>query len=346
MNILVTGGAGFIGSHVCVELLTLGYCVIVLDNLSNSNINSLHNVAKIVNINLNFNLDKHNKFTFFESDITKIEHIENVFSSQKIDAVIHLAGLKSVKESVENPDQYYVNNVNGSINLFNTMRRFNCKSIIFSSSATVYGEAETVPINENAKIIPNNPYGENKAAIERELKILYNLDKKWRIAILRFFNPIGAHKSGLIGESPVDIPNNLMPYILKVASGDLESLSIFGGDYDTHDGTGVRDYIHVMDLASGHIKALTTLLKKPELLIVNLGTGIGYSVLDVLKSFEKVSNQKVIFNILGRRAGDVATSYSDPTFAKDALNWSAKYNLEEMCHDSWNFILKNNSNND
>jgi len=340
MNILVTGGAGYIGSHVCVELLMLGYKVIVIDNLSNSYINALHGVNKIVNIKLNFDLKKHTNFTFVKVDIREIEHLEKIFSSQKIDAVIHLAGLKSVRESVENPEKYYLNNVNGSINLINVMKKFKCKSIVFSSSATVYGNAKETPINESAQVMPTNPYGENKRDIEKELKNLFDLDKTWRIAILRFFNPIGVHKSGFIGENPCDTPNNLMPYILKVASGDLEILNIFGDDYDTHDGTGVRDYIHVMDLVSGHIMALKVLIKKSQIMTVNLGTGIGYSVLDVVKAFEKVSKQKVSFKVLGRRDGDVATSYSDPAFAKQALNWKAKYNLEEMCHDSWNYYLK------
>ena len=340
MNILVTGGAGFIGSHVCVELLMLGYKVIVIDNLSNSYINSLHGVKKIVNIDLNFDLKKHTNFTFVKVDIRVIDHIEKIFSSQTIDAVIHLAGLKSVSESVENPEKYSLNNVNGSINLFNAMKKFNCKKIVFSSSATVYGNAIESPINESAQIMPTNPYGKNKSDIEKELKNLFDLDKTWRIAILRFFNPIGAHKSGFIGENPSDTPNNLMPYILKVASGDLEILSIFGNDYDTHDGTGVRDYIHVMDLVSGHIMALKALKKKPQIMTVNLGTGIGYSVFDVVRSFEKVSKQKVSFKVLSRRDGDVATSYSDPAFAKQTLNWKAKYNLEEMCYDSWNYNLK------
>ena len=340
MSILVTGGAGFIGSHVCVELLILGYKVIVIDNLSNSYINALLGVKKIVNIDLNFDLKKHTNFTFVKIDITEIEHVEKIFSSQKIDAVIHLAGLKSVRESVEYPEKYYLNNVNGSINLFNVMKKFKCKSIVFSSSATVYGNAKETPINESAQVMPTNSYGENKRDIEKELKNLFDFDETWRIAILRFFNPIGAHKSGFIGENPSDTPNNLMPYILKVASGDLEMLNIFGNDYDTHDGTGVRDYIHVMDLVSGHIMALKVLMQKPQLIIVNLGTGIGYSVLDVVRSFEKVSKQKVRFKIVNRRDGDIATSYSDSAFAKKALNWNAKYNLEEMCYDSWNYYLK------
>jgi len=340
MNILVTGGSGYIGSHVCVELLTQGYHVIALDNLSNSKITTLHNVSKIVNIPLNFDLDNDSHFKFVNADLRILSDIDKIFTSQKIDTVIHLAGLKSVRESVESPDKYYSNNVDGSANLINVMKKFNCKSIIFSSSATVYGSAKETPINESAKIMPTNPYGENKVAVEEKLKSLFNLDKMWRIAILRFFNPIGAHKSGLIGESPLDIPNNLMPYIMKVASGDAEVLHIYGGDYETHDGTGVRDYIHVLDLASGHVMALKALIKKSQIIIVNLGTGYGYSVLDVLRSFEKVSKQKITFKIIERRDGDVAISYSDPTFAKEVLNWKAQYSLEEMCFDSWKSNLK------
>ena len=339
MKILVTGGAGYIGSHVCVELLASGYEILVIDNFVNSQISALHNVSKIVNIDLNIdeNIDK--PFTFIEADICEKKSLVNIFSTYQIDAVIHLAGLKSVEDSFENSAYYY--SVDGSSTLFDVMETFNCKTIIFSSSATVYGNTNKVPINEKSALLPTNPYGETKEIIEVLLKNLYNLDDSWCIAILRFFNPIGAHKSGLIGENPSGIANNLMPYIVKVASGELEILNIFGADYDTHDGTGVRDYIHVLDLASGHIKALEAILKKPQVITVNLGTGIGYSVLDVVRAFEQVSNKKIIFKTLGRREGDVATSYSDPSLAKKILSWEAKYNLEDMCQDSWRFKLQN-----
>jgi UDP-glucose 4-epimerase len=341
MNILVTGGAGFIGSHVCVELLELGYKIIVIDNLSNSQINALYNVSKIVNIDLNIDEDIDAYFTFIKADIRDKEPLEKIFSVHEIDVVIHFAGLKSVIESVENPTDYYSNNVDGSTNLFHVMEKFNCKTIIFSSSSTVYGDSKEMPIIETSQLLPTNPYGKSKKIVEDLLKNLFNLDDSWHIAILRYFNPIGAHKSGLIGESPVDIPNNLLPYIMKVASGELKILNIFGNDYDTHDGTGVRDYIHVIDLAYGHIKALEVLVKKPQMITVNLGTGVGYSVLDIVRTFEKVTKQKIIYKISGRRDGDVAISYADTTFAKEVLGWEAIYNLEDMCHDLWEFKLKN-----
>ena len=341
MNILVTGGAGFIGSHVCVELLLSGYKIIVIDNLSNSQISALYNVSKIVNIDLNIDEDIDAYFTFINADIRDKEPLEKIFSEHQIDAVIHFAGLKSVKESVENPTDYYSNNVDGSINLFNVMEKFHCKTIIYSSSATVYGDSKEMPINEASELLPTNPYGESKKIVEDFLNNLFNLDEAWHVAILRYFNPIGAHKSGLIGENPADIPNNLIPYIMKVASGELKILNIFGNDYDTHDGTGVRDYIHVIDLAHGHIKALEVLVEKPQIITVNLGTGIGYSVLDVIKTFEKVLKQKIIFEISDRRSGDVAKYVADPTFAKEILSWEAQYNLEDMCYDSWNYKLLN-----
>jgi UDP-glucose 4-epimerase len=341
MNILVTGGAGFIGSHVCVKLLELGYKIIVIDNLSNSLISTLYNISKIVNIDLNIDEDIDAYFTFIKADIRDKVPLEKIFSMHQINAVIHFAGLKSVKESVENPEDYYSNNVDGSINLFNVMKRFNCKTIIFSSSATVYGDSKEIPIKESSELFPNNPYGQSKKIVEDFLKNLFILDETWRIAILRYFNPIGAHKSCLIGEIQVNVPNNLIPYIMKVASGELKILNIFGNDYDTHDGTGVRDYIHVTDLSYGHIKSLKVLMEKPQVIIVNLGTGVGYSVLDVVRTFEKVTKQKIIYKISGRRDGDVAVSYADPTLAKEILDWEATYNLEDMCHDSWKFKLKN-----
>jgi len=341
MNILVTGGAGYIGSHVSVELLELGHKIIVIDNLSNSQISALYNVSKIVNIDLNIDEDIDAYFTFIKADIRDKESLENIFSLHQIDAVIHFAGLKSVKESVENPTEYYSNNVDGSINLFNVMEKFHCKTIIYSSSATVYGDFKEIPINEASELLPTNPYGKSKKIVEDFLNNLFNLDETWHVAILRYFNPIGAHKSGLIGEIPADIPNNLIPYIMQVASGELKILNIFGNDYDTHDGTGVRDYIHVIDLAYGHIKALEVLVEKPQIITVNLGTGVGYSVLDIVRTFEKVTKQKIIYKISGRRDGDVAISYADTTFAKEVLGWEAIYNLEDMCHDLWEFKLKN-----
>jgi len=337
MNILVTGGTGFIGSHVCVKLLELGHKVVVIDNLSNSYYSSVENIAKILKINLSNNQN----LLFFKGDIRNKEPLKKIFSTCSIDLVVHLAGLKSVKESVENPKKYFSNNVIGSMNLFAVMKKFNCKAIIFSSSATVYNHNNEMPVGEQDDILPSNPYGTNKQNIEDTLIDFYNLDNSWHIAILRFFNPIGAHKSGLIGENPLDKPNNLMPYILKVASGELKQLSIFGSDYDTPDGTGVRDYIHIEDLASGHIKALVEIIKKPQLIIANLGTGIGYSVLDVVRTFEKVTKKNINFQVTRRRAGDISMSFSDPSFAKRALNWEAKFSLDEMCKDAWNYKSKN-----
>lgn len=337
MNFLVTGGAGFVGSHVCVKLLESGHKVLVIDNLSNSTMSSLRNVEKIVKMKLNCGGDLH----FFQGDIGNQQPLEEIFSNFKIDVVIHLAGLKSVKESVEFPDKYYENNVMGSINLFNIMKKFRCKAIIFSSSATVYGASNKMPINEKAALSPINPYGSNKKNIEDILINLYEFDNTWHIAILRFFNPTGAHKSGLIGESPLDLPNNLMPYILKVASGELNKLKIFGNDYDTHDGTGVRDYIHVEDIAAGHIQAIEAVLNKPQVLIANLGTGVGYSVYDVINTFQKVTNKKIYFEVSERRDGDMDMSFSDPSFAEEKLGWKASYDLSDMCLDAWNFKSKN-----
>tara|TARA_B110000008_G_scaffold279147_1_gene325119 strand:+ start:590 stop:1597 length:1008 start_codon:yes stop_codon:yes gene_type:complete len=333
MNILVTGGAGYIGSHVCVKLLELDNKVIVIDNFSNSHPSVLSNVLKIA--------IKNRDLVVFKGDIRQKNPLDKIFSTYKVDVVIHLAGLKSVNESTKKQSEYYSNNVEGSKNLLKFMKRENCKTLIFSSSATVYSFKEKMPLTEDSLILPNNPYGENKKEIEDHLKDLFNSDNSWQIAILRFFNPIGAHKSGLIGDNPIENPNNLMPYILKVASGELPNLFIFGNDYETHDGTGIRDYIHIEDIASGHIKALFSILKKPQLIISNLGTGIGYSVLDVVRTFENVTNQKIIFKVSNRRDGDVSVSYSDPSFAKLALDWKAKYNLEDMCNDAWNYKLNN-----
>jgi UDP-glucose 4-epimerase len=340
MNILVTGGAGYIGSHVCTELLICGHKVIAIDNLSNSNISSLQNVSKIAKVDLNIDPEKDSKFIFIYGDIRHEEVLEKIFYEHNIHTVLHFAGLKSVGDSVKNPDDYFSNNVDGSINLLNVMKRFNCKTIVFSSSATVYGKAKINPINESSKLLPTNPYGESKKLIEDFLRKQFKEDPNWRIAILRYFNPIGAHKSSLIGERSDDIPNNLLPYILKVATGEKKTLNIYGNDYETLDGTGVRDYIHVMDLVDGHLKSIKILEDKPQLLVVNLGTGFGYSVLEVVKAFEKVTQKKINYEFKDRREGDVAISYADPHLALKLLNWKAKYNLEDMCLDSWKFKLK------
>lgn len=333
MNILITGGAGYIGTHVCVKFLELGYKVIVIDNFSNSHPNALRNVLKI---------SKNNQdLVVYKGDIRNKNPLDKIFSAFKVDAVIHLAGLKSVFDSIHEESNYYSNNVQGSKNLFKLMIKANCRTIIFSSSATVYGSSEKMPLTEDSQISPINPYGKNKMDIEGLLKDIFKSDNSWQIAILRFFNPIGAHKSGLIGENLKENPNNLMPYILKVASGKLPKLFIFGNDYDTHDGTGVRDYIHVEDIASGHVKAFFSILIKPQLIISNLGTGQGYSVLEVLKTFEKTTNQKILFQFSRRRDGDIPISFSDSSFAKLAFKWEAKYNLEDMCIDSWNYNLNN-----
>ena len=341
MKILVTGGVGYIGSHTCIELLELGHKVLVLDNLSNSKLNVLHKVSKIVNIRLNTNKDKEHDFSFIQIDMRDKESLKRVFAMNRVDAVIHFAGLKSVNESIEKPTKYYENNVIGSINLFEVMKQFNCKTIVFSSSATVYGDSHKIPIKESFPLSPTNPYGKSKVAIEELLQNLFKSDNGWHIGILRYFNPVGAHKSKLIGEDPTGIPNNLMPYIMKVASGQLKTLSVFGDDYDTHDGTGVRDYIHVIDLAMAHTKILDVLVKKPQILTINIGTGIGYSVLDMVKAFEKASNKKIVYKVVGRREGDVDICYADPSFTKEKLGWEAKYTLDDMCQDSWNYKLNN-----
>ena len=341
MKILVTGGAGYIGSHTCIELLELGHKVLVLDNLSNSELKSLHKVSKIVNIKLNTNKDKEHDFSFIQIDMRDKESLYKVFAKNRVDAVIHFAGLKNVNESIEKPTEYYENNVIGSINLFEVMKQFNCKTIVFSSSATVYGDSQKIPIKESFPLSPTNSYGKSKVVVEELLQNLFESDKGWHIGILRYFNPAGAHKSRLIGEDPTGIPNNLMPYIMKVASGQLETLSVFGDDYDTHDGTGVRDYIHVMDLVIVHTKILDVLMKKPQVLTINIGTGIGYSVLDIVKAFEKASNKKIVYKVVGRREGDVDICYADPSFAKEKLGWEAKYTLDDMCQDSWNYKLNN-----
>ena len=334
MSILVTGGAGYIGSHTVVELLNGGEKVIIIDNFSNSKPESLEKITTITN----------KEFKFYNIDYSNRELLEKVFEeNEDIEVVINFAGYKAVGESVEKPLKYYKNNISGTIILLETMQKFNVKKFIFSSSATVYGEPEKIPLTEDCKVGgTTNPYGTTKLFIEQILQDLYKSDNTWTIAILRYFNPVGAHESGLLGEEPQGIPNNLMPYIVRVASGQYQELSVFGNDYQTHDGTGVRDYIHVVDLAKGHIKALEKLNnEKQGIFIYNLGTGIGYSVLDMVKAFEKSTGRKVQYKILPRRPGDIATCYSDTKKAKEELNWKAEKTLEDMCKDSWNFINNN-----
>lgn len=328
MSILVTGGTGYIGSHTVVELLNENKEVIIIDNLCNSSKDVLEKIEKITG----------KKCKFYEADIRDEKALEKIFNENKIESVIHFAGLKGVGESVEIPLEYYDNNVYGTIKLLEAMKKFGCKKIVFSSSATVYGDPG-IPkyVEEMGRGKASSPYGATKAVIEEMLENLYASDKEWTISILRYFNPIGAHESGLIGENPNGIPNNLMPYIQKVAAGELKELSVFGNDYDTKDGTGVRDYIHVVDLAIGHVKALEK-LTKPGVYIHNLGTGCGYSVLDIVNTFERVNNVKVNYKIAPRRPGDLAMYYADPTKAKKELGWEAKRGIEEMCRDSWNFV--------
>ena len=332
MAILLTGGAGYIGSHTCIEFLEAGHEVVILDNLYNSNEIVIDKIIEITGI----------KPKFVKGDIRNTEILDQVFTKNKIDAVIHFAGLKAVGESVEKPLFYYENNVTGTINLCQAMSRHKVKTLVFSSSATVYGDPASVPINEDFPAgATTNPYGKSKFIIEEILKDLFASDKSWKIALLRYFNPVGAHKSGKIGEDPNDIPNNLMPFITQVAVGKRDKLSVFGNDYPTPDGTGVRDYIHVLDLAAGHLKALEKISNKPGLNIWNLGTGKGYSVLEVVKAFEKASGQKIPYQITPRRAGDIAECYADPKKALNQLGWSAKHGIEEMCADSWNWQQKN-----
>ena len=331
MSVLVTGGAGYIGSHTVVELLNEGKKVIVIDNFSNSKKEVLDKIRIITN----------KDFKFYQIDYTKKEELEKVFEENKdIDSVINFAGYKAVGESVKKPIDYYINNVYGSLVLLDTMKKYNVKKFIFSSSATVYGNPERLPITEDCKIGgTTNPYGTTKLYIEQILQDLYKSDQTWDIVILRYFNPVGAHESGLIGEEPQGIPNNLMPYVVRVAAGILPELSVFGDIYDTPDGTGVRDYIHVVDLAKGHIKALEKAEKENSgIFIYNLGTGTGYSVLDIVKAFEKATGKNVPYKIVGPREGDVAACYSDPSKAEKELGWRAEKNLEDMCKDSWKYI--------
>ena len=333
MSILVTGGAGFIGSHTAVELLNCGKDIVIIDDFSNSKPTAIEAIKKITG----------KDFKFYEMNYLDRNALEKVFEENQIQAVINFAGYKAVGESVEKPIEYYHNNVSGALVLLDTMKKYGVKKFVFSSSATVYGDPETIPITEQCKTgNTTNPYGTTKLFIEQILKDLYKSDNTWDIAILRYFNPVGAHESGLIGEEPKGRPNNLMPYIARVAAGILEELSVYGNDYNTPDGTGVRDYIHVVDLAKGHIKALEKLDKEQKgLYIYNLGTGNGCSVLDMVKAFEKSTGRKVPYKIAPRRAGDIATCYADTTKAKEELNWVAEKTIEDMCRDSWNYIEKN-----
>ena len=332
MSILITGGAGYIGSHTVVELLEKDEDIVIVDNFVNSKPEALNRIKKITG----------KDFKFYEVDILDEENLEKVFKENNIESVIHFAGLKAVGESVAKPIEYYHNNITGTLVLLKLMKKYNCKKIVFSSSATVYGDPEIVPITENCKTGgTTNPYGTTKLFIERILQDACVADNNFRVAILRYFNPIGAHESGLIGEDPNDIPNNLMPYITGVASGKLEILSVFGNDYPTKDGTGVRDYIHVVDLAKGHLKALDKIRGEAGVQIYNLGTGNGYSVLEIVNTFMKVNNIEVKYKIAPRRPGDIAECFADPTKAKKELGWVAEKGIEDMCKDAWNFIIKN-----
>jgi UDP-glucose 4-epimerase len=333
MKVLVTGGAGYIGSHTCIELHNAGHELVVIDNLCNSSKDSIGRIEELVGY----------KIPFYQVDIRDKSELIRLFKKYEFSGVIHFAGLKAVGESVLKPFDYYNNNVMGTIILTEVMKEFDCKTIVFSSSATVYGNPHTVPIKEDFPLSAVNPYGRSKIVIEDFLNDIFCSDDEWRIAKLRYFNPIGAHSSGRIGEDPLGIPNNLMPFISQVAIGKLNELSIFGRDYDTHDGTGVRDYIHVIDLAKGHIKALESLNEKHQLLTLNLGTGKGYSVLDMVEAFERISGVSIPYKIKDRRPGDIAICLADPRLALEKINWSAEYGLDQMCRDSWNW-QKNNPN--
>ena len=332
MAILVTGGAGYIGSHTVVELQNAGYEVVVLDNLSNSSEKSLERVEKITGKSV----------TFYKADILDRKALNEIFDKEKIDSCIHFAGLKAVGESVQKPWEYYENNIAGTLTLVDVMRQHGVKNIIFSSSATVYGDPAIIPITEECpKGQCTNPYGWTKSMLEQVLSDMQKADPEWNVILLRYFNPIGAHKSGTIGENPNGIPNNLMPYITQVAVGKLKELGVFGNDYDTPDGTGVRDYIHVVDLAVGHVKALKKIEEKAGLCIYNLGTGTGYSVLDIVKNFEAATGVKIPYAIKERRAGDIATCYSDAAKAEEELGWVAENGIKEMCEDSWRWQSNN-----
>ena len=332
MSILVTGGAGYIGSHTVVELYNAGYEAVIVDNLSNSSRESLKRVEELTG----------KQIKFYEADIRDRQAMDRIFEENKIDSVIHFAGLKAVGESTVKPIEYYDNNIGGTLTLVQSMRDHGVKNIVFSSSATVYGDPAFVPITEECpKGVCTNPYGWTKSMLEQILTDMQKADKEWNVILLRYFNPIGAHKSGRIGENPNGIPNNLMPYITQVAIGKLDHLSVFGNDYKTHDGTGVRDYIHVVDLALGHVKAIKKLEDNPGTRVYNLGTGTGYSVLDLVNAFEKVTGVKVPYVITARRPGDIDACYADATRAKNELGWVAQYGIEDMCRDAWNWQSKN-----
>ncbi len=331
MAILVTGGAGFIGSHAAVELLENGYDIVIVDNLSNSQIESIERVKELTG----------KDFPFYQTDLLNLSELEEIFSRHSIEAVMHFAGLKAVGESVEMPLAYYHNNITGTLNLCAAMDKYSVKNLVFSSSATVYGNPERVPIDESFPLSATNPYGRTKLMIEEILRDLHVSNPSWRIAILRYFNPIGAHESGRIGENPTGIPNNLMPYITQVAIGKREQLQVFGDDYETQDGTGVRDYIHVVDLVKGHLKALEYLKSHEGVETFNLGTGTGYSVLDLVTNFSEATTRKIPYKITERRSGDIGVCYADPEKAKLLLGWTAEKNLKEMCKDSWKWQSQN-----
>ena len=332
MQILVTGGAGYIGSHTCVELLNAGYDVIVVDNLYNSNQKAIDRIEQITQ----------KKVKFYKEDILDKEALKKIFSENQIDAVIHFAGLKAVGESVQKPVEYYTVNIAGTLNLIDVMRTYGCKNIIFSSSATVYGEPAQIPITEACpKGTCTNPYGWTKWMLEQILTDVHTSDPEWNVILLRYFNPIGAHETGLIGEDPKGIPNNLLPYVAQVAIGKLKFVGVFGNDYDTPDGTGVRDYIHVVDLAKGHVKALDKIKEKAGCKVYNLGTGKGYSVLDVIHAFSKACGHDIPYEIKPRRAGDIATCYSKCDLAREELGWQAEYDLDAMCASSWKWQTMN-----
>jgi len=329
--VLVTGGAGYIGSHTLISLHEAGYEFVVFDNLCNSSKESLKRVEKIISHKINFE----------KGDIRDSNALDKVFTKYQIDSVIHFAGLKAVGESVLKPLEYYDNNVNGALVLLDVMQKYKCKKIVFSSSATVYGDPHTTPIKEDFPLSATNPYGRTKLFIEEIFRDVYLSDSDFKIVLLRYFNPVGAHISGTIGEDPNAIPNNLMPFIAQTAVGKRQHLSVFGGDYDTKDGTGVRDYIHVVDLAAGHVKALDKISNIKDVLTVNLGTGNGYSVLEMIKSFEKASSKKVAYKIVERRAGDIAECFADPSYAKEMLGWEAHKTIDEMCEDGWKWQMNN-----
>ncbi|WP_226526481.1 UDP-glucose 4-epimerase GalE [Metabacillus niabensis] len=331
MSILITGGAGYIGSHTCVELLNAGYEIVVLDNLSNSKVDSLDRIREITS----------KDFKFYQTDLLNKPELQNIFAENNIEAVIHFAGLKAVGESVSIPLHYYHNNITGTLILCDVMEQFGVHNMVFSSSATVYGIQEQVPLSEELPLQATNPYGRTKLMIEEILQDVYVSNKNWSVAILRYFNPVGAHSSGIMGEDPNGIPNNLVPYITQVAVGKLSELRVFGNDYSTHDGTGVRDYIHVVDLAAGHLKALEKVMVSSGVSAYNLGTGTGYSVLDMIHTFEKVTGRSIPYHISNRRPGDIGISYANPSKAQKELNWVAKKGLEEMCLDSWRWQSNN-----